>query len=123
MILPKGARRWATYTEKNRSLPERREGTCGERSRTMLHPENLNGVTRTKGSATRHRKNHSEKRGMTGDATRYVQPVKSNSFGVTVAPGLTFSGFPLASKLVVFDGGMQSVVPPLIGTNAFASTE
>jgi hypothetical protein len=37
-----------------------------------------------------------------------VQPEKSISFGVTVAPGLAFSGFPLISRLVVIDGGIQS---------------
>ena len=41
---------------------------------------------------------------------------KSSSCGVTVAPGLTFNGFPFASKLVVIDGGEQSAVPPLNGT-------
>ncbi len=58
-----------------------------------------------------------------GHGSRYEQPVKSISFGVTVVPGLTFNGFPFASTLMVCDGGVQSVAPPLIGMNAFAPTE
>jgi hypothetical protein len=75
------------------------------------------------GYSSAHKENHSETRRMIGNATRYVQPVKSISFGVTVAPGIAFNGFPFASMLVVFDGGTQSIIPPLIGMNAFASTE
>jgi hypothetical protein len=58
-----------------------------------------------------------------GGGLRYEQPVKSISFGVTALPGFTFSGFPFASTLMVCDGGVQSVAPPLIGMNAFAPTE
>ena len=60
---------------------------------------------------------------MIGKELRYEQFRKSSSFGVTVAPGFTFKGFPFASKFVVIDSGEQSVVPPLNGTNAFAPTE
>ena len=58
-----------------------------------------------------------------GGGLRYEQPVKSISFGVTAVPGLTFSGFPFASMLMVCDDGVQSLAPPFIGMNAFAPTE
>lgn len=43
--------------------------------------------------------------------------------GVTVVPGFAFKGFPLVSKLVVFDDGTQSVKPPLNGMDAAAPIE
>ena len=53
----------------------------------------------------------------------YEQPEKSISAGMTVAPGVTFSGFPFASRLVVFDGGVQVGTPPLNGACASARME
>ena len=50
----------------------------------------------------------------------YEQPEKSISAGVTVVLGVTFSGLPIESKLVVFDDGTQSDTPPLKGANVFA---
>src|SRR5579862_2443809 len=54
---------------------------------------------------------------------RYMQAVKSISFGVTVVPGLAINGFPFVSKLVVFVGGAQSPTPPLDGVKALAPIE
>jgi len=48
---------------------------------------------------------------------------KSISFGITAGPGEAFNGFPPESRLVVMNEGVQSVVLPLIGTNASARIE
>ena len=47
-------------------------------------------------------------------------PVKSISLGVIGGPGTALSGFPIESRLVVLKEGVQSIVPPLKGTNASA---
>lgn len=49
---------------------------------------------------------------------RYEQPVKSISCGVTVAAGTASNGLPFASVPVDFEDGLQSTMPPLMGTKA-----
>jgi hypothetical protein len=52
----------------------------------------------------------------------YEQPLKSIRATFVVVAGVTFNGWPVVSFAAVISGGVQSAVPPLIGTNARAST-
>src|SRR5260370_19022338 len=52
----------------------------------------------------------------------YEHPLKSIRATFVVVAAITFSGWPSVSFAAVISGGVQSAVPPLIGTNARAST-
>jgi len=107
---------------------------CGA-GRGKPHPQNPNsqglptcGATGIIQTATgRGSKNGSQGRHISCGAHKTTlhqeQPEKSIPSGVTAGPVTALNGFPLASRLIETDEGVQFDVPPLMGTNASARIE